>query len=160
LNAGSGNYCSVNNGTNGALTKRVTFLCVVPILPAVFSFKPIRDLMIEGVTNRVGEEVMDWLKQRFRGRWYWHSFDLEEFEIFVALPERKRVMHYLMRQYLSDTKINHLSLNPDGKIPWNFRSYLIANHFKDRPRNEATFLLKTYDEISAYVKRYLFGQKE
>lgn len=141
--------------------KRVALVGLTPDLPPIFVSKPIRDLLMTKVKERTGDDVFDWFTTQYR-HWYWHVLDLEELETFLTLPKRKRMFYYELSRYLKRSRIDVDQSPSGGKLPADFRNYLIWNHGAKSDSDEHR-ILESIPGLSAVfesqmeeIKKYFF----
>lgn len=133
----------------------VNLIGVVPDLPGIFAFRPVREMLMDEVRSKVSEEVWNWFDGRYRRRWKWHIFDLAEFQAFLSMPADRRSFHQCIRRYWQEVN----SLPRKGEVTSDFRSFLLRTYFgRSRDRNVrweipeiAKLFSDTFNEMIAYL---------
>ena len=127
---------------------RFCMLGVVPDMPSVFVFRELRQQLVEEVKQHLRGADREWFDRNFDSKCTWHIMDLDEFEFFLGLPTQHRQLFKRLTGYFRDAGVNG-PLTTGGRMPVNFRSYLINKFGGENPETGARRLLALVPEISA-----------
>ncbi len=151
---------------NAALTRRILgcerfcMIGIVPDMPSVFTFRDMREILLEEVESHLEPGEREWFRQHFVRKCVWHVMELEEFERFLSIPQGERQIYKRITGYLREADPAG-DIIKRGLLPSNFRSYLIRKFGRyDAATNERRLdlyvpeLRELFNEFAADARKY------
>ena len=138
--------------------KKLVLMGISPDVPAVFTSKPIREIIEEKVREEVGEDTWAWIHTNY-DRVYWHIISLHEFEAFLCLPKNKQDFHKAISAYFKDSRLQTDPISNTG-LPDSFRSYIIKKYKSANERGQyieyLPALQSVFDSFMLDIKDHYF----
>jgi hypothetical protein len=128
------------------------FVGIVPDMPAIFVFRELREQLVQEVMNHLQGVEREWFDRNFQSKCLWHVMDLDEFEFFLGLPPKHRELFKRLTGYFRDAGVNG-PLTAGGRVPQNFRSYLISKFGDENPETGARRLMALVPGLSAIYEQ-------
>ena len=135
--------------------KKIVFIGISPDVPAIFTSKPVREIVEEKIRAEVGEETWSWFQKHYE-RIYWHVLSLHEFEAFLCLPKNKQDFHKTIAAYFLDSRLETEPISESG-IPDSYRSYILKKY---KNPNEKSQYIKIHPEFKKIFDQFIEEVKD